>query len=76
MPTRLTKPVTRVVEIDGKPVNVTLGPLGITFREYKKWKGFLLPYGSGFLRAVTLYVDQQRREKAKGRKLKVQRGKL
>ena len=76
MTTRLSKPVTRIVEIDGKPVNVTLGPLGITFREYKRRKGFLLPYGSGFLRAITLFVEQQRREKAKGKKFRVQRGKL
>ncbi len=66
MTTRLSKPVTRVVEVDGKPMNVTLGPLGVTFREYKRRTGFLLPYGSAFLRAVTLHVEAERR--AKGRK--------
>jgi hypothetical protein len=76
MPTRLTKPVTRVIEIDGKPMNVTLSPLGISFREYKRRTTFLLPYGSAWLRAVTLFVDAQRREKGKTRKLKVRRGSL
>lgn len=74
MTTRLTKPVTRVVEVDGKPMNVTLGPLGITFREYKRRTGFLLPYGSGYLRAVTLYAEQQRREKGKQKKFRARRG--
>lgn len=76
MPTKLTKPVTRVIEIDGKPMNVTLGVNGITFREYKRRTAFLLPYGSAWLRAVTLFVEQQRREKAKKRKFRVQRGKV
>lgn len=70
MTTRLSKPVTRAIEIDGRPWTVTLGLFGVTFREFRRHKGFLLPYGSGMVRAVTLYVEQQRREKVKARKLR------
>lgn len=68
--TVLTKPVTRVVEIDGKKWNVTITLNGVEYREYKRRKGFLLPHGSAIIRAVTMYVEQQRREKGKRRKIK------
>lgn len=74
MKTRLTKPVTRIVEVDGKTWNVTITALGVEYREYKRRKGFLLPHGSGIIRAVTMFVEQQRREK--GRKRKITRGTL
>ena len=76
MSTRLTKPVTRLVEIDGKPMNVTITATGVEYREYKRRTAYLLPHGSAFVRAVTLYVEQQRREKGKGRKRKITRGSL
>lgn len=68
--TRLTKPVTRVVEIDGKLWNVTITANGVEYREYKRRKGYLLPHGAGIVRAVTMFVEQQRREKGKRRKVK------
>lgn len=70
MTTRLIKPVTRVVEVDGKKWNVTITVNGVEYREYKRRKGFLLPHGSAIIRAVTLYVEQQRREKKKARKIR------
>lgn len=69
MSTRLTKPVTRVVEIDGKPVNVTITANGVQYREWKRHTSFLLPHSVAFLRAVTLHVEANR----KGRKRKVRR---
>lgn len=68
--TTLTKPVTRLIEIDGKKWNVTITVNGIEYREFKRRKGFLLPHGPAIVRAVTMFVEQQRREKGKRRKIK------
>lgn len=72
--TRLTKPVTRLVETRDGPMNVTLTREGITFRGYKRRTTLLLPYGSAIVKAAMMKADQERA--AKGRKRKVRRGAL
>jgi hypothetical protein len=71
MPTPLSRPVTRrVVTVRMEPLNVTLTAAGIEFREPRRRKGFLLPYGVAFLEAVQRHVDAERRAKAAAKKAK------
>ena len=69
--TRLTKPVTRVVEVPGHgTMNVTLTADGITFRQFKKRSALMLPYGAAIVRAAYLKADEIRAEKKKRRKVR------
>lgn len=73
--TRLTKPITRVVEVPGHgTMNVTLTADGITFRQFKKRSALTLPYGSAIVRAAYLKADEIRA--AKKTKKRVRRGAL
>jgi hypothetical protein len=74
--TDLTKPVTRRVRsLTGADLIVTLLPEGIEFREPRRRKSFLIPYGEAFVRAARLSVDAELRDKPK-RKIRVKRGVL
>lgn len=68
--TRLSKPVTRVVIIDGQPVNVTLSYSGVTFRFYRSRKGsaMLLPYPAALVRAAMLHGDAKLAARAGAKK--------
>lgn len=66
--TRLTKPVTRVVMVDGQPMNVTLDYAGITFRYFRARTSMTLPYGVGLVRAAMLLGDQKRAARKGGKK--------
>lgn len=71
--TRLTKPVTRLVDTSEGPMNVTLTRDGISFRGYKKRTTMLLPYGTAIYKAAWLKADQELAGKRKGRK-RIRRG--
>lgn len=65
MATPLSRPVRRsVVTARGQTLIVTLTSTGIELREYRRRRGFLLPYGVGFQQAVKLEVEADRRAKA------------
>lgn len=69
MATKLSRPVTRVVEtLRGEALVVTLAPEGIKFREARRRTTYLLPYGTAFLDAVERYVQAEKRAKLAERK--------
>lgn len=71
MPTPLNRPLTRrVVTVRMEPLNVTLTAAGILFREPRRRRGYLLPYGVAFLEAVQREVDAERRAKLAAKKAK------
>lgn len=83
MATRLSKPVTRVIEVDGQLMNVSLGYAGVTFRYYRSRKAseMLLPYPTALIRAAMLCGDAKLAARAgirktKSRKRPVRRGAL
>lgn len=58
MSTKLSKPVTRVVNDErGKPLIVTLTADGVTFRRPRKRESYLLPYAAAETRAQVLACD-------------------
>ncbi len=74
--TDLTKPVRRRIRtVSGDVLNVALLPEGIEFREPRRRKSFLIPYGEAFVRAARLSVEAELRDKPK-RKIRVKRGVL
>ncbi|MBA3645315.1 MAG: hypothetical protein H0W63_03985 [Gemmatimonadaceae bacterium] len=77
MATKLTKPVTRLVEIrGGERWNVTLTPDGVSFRPYQCRTAFLLPYPAAITRAAWLKADADKAAKGTKRKRRVTRGRL
>ena len=67
--TALTRTVKRKVSTTrGEPLVVALTPEGIWLREPRRRTAYLLPYGVGFLQAVRLHVDAERRAKVAARK--------
>lgn len=76
MSTRLTKPVTRLVEIDGQQWNVTITKDGVTYRQYKSRTPLVLPHGTGLVRAAMLKADAERAAKGKTKRRRVKRGAL
>lgn len=73
MTTRLTKPVTRIVTIEGDLWNVTLDYASITFRAFRspKRSEIMLPYPAGLSRAAWLNGDRPKRKKKIRRGTKV-----
>lgn len=68
---RESRPVRRKVQTTrGQSLVLALTPEGIWFREPRRRKAFLLPYGVAFQRAVDMQVQAERREKAAQRKLR------
>lgn len=65
MTMRLTKPVTRIIEISGDRWNVTLGFAGLSFRAYRspKRSEILLPYPIGLQKAAWLAGDRPTRKR-------------
>ncbi len=70
--TRLSRPVTRLVETSHGPMNVTLTADGISFRAFRSRTSLLLPYGTAIVKAAMLKADQTRAK----RKKRVSRGSL
>lgn len=70
--TRLTKPVTRVVEISGDRWNVTLDYAGVTFRPFRCRTRLTLPYPMALTRAAWIAGEKDGKRKPK----RVKRGKL
>lgn len=69
--TTLTRPVRRKISTArGEPLMVELSPEGIYFREPRRRKSFLLPYGDAFMRAVRIQVEAELKEKKLERKLR------
>jgi bifunctional DNA-binding transcriptional regulator/antitoxin component of YhaV-PrlF toxin-antitoxin module len=67
--TTLTKPVRRkITTARGEPLVIIVTPEGLYFREPRRRKAFLLPYGDAFMRAVRIAVEAERKEKAAARK--------
>lgn len=67
--TRLTKPVTRVIELPSHgPMNVTLTADGIAFRPYRARTTLLIPYGTALVKAAMMKADADRDEKRKRRR--------
>jgi len=67
--TRLTKPITRVVDFGRGPVAVTLRPDGlIAFREKRRRVEFYLPIGAAFIQAVARAVAAEKAAKKAARK--------
>ena len=65
--TKLSKPVTRVVDFGRGPVAVTLQPDGlITFREKGRRKVFAVPLSAAFVQAVGRAVTAERAAKKRG----------
>jgi hypothetical protein len=74
MATRLTKSVKReIVTPRGLTLIVTMTPEGLTFREKRRRKSYLLPYSVAFMKAVDLAVTAIT---ADGRPKRVRRGLL
>lgn len=65
--TRLTKPVTRVVEIDGHKWNVTLDYAGVTFRAFRarSSSAFTQPYSQALTRAAWLNGEKPAKKRIK-----------
>ena len=76
--TRLTKPVTRVIEVpDTGTMNVTLTAHGIAFRPFRgrATTTLLLPYGTALVHAAMLQGDANIAARKKRRR-RVRRGSL
>jgi hypothetical protein len=72
--TELTRNVTRkVTTLRGETLVVTLTPEGLLLREPRRRSGFLLPYGTAFLQAVTLAVAAARHAKQEAKKARRRR---
>lgn len=66
---RDTRPVTRkVTTAHGKALIITLTPDGISVREPRRRKSFLLPYGVAFLQAIRIDVAAQPRRRTRVRR--------
>lgn len=65
MAMRITKPITRVVDIDGSAWNVTLGYAGISFRAYRsrRTSEMLLPFSTALSRAAWLNGEKPKRKR-------------
>jgi hypothetical protein len=64
MTTPLTRPVRRKVStLRGDDLVVALEPFGLVFREPRRRRAFVLPYGVAFQRAVELAVRADRAER-------------
>lgn len=70
--TRLTKPVTRLVEIDGHLWNVTLDYAGVTFRAFRAHSSsaFTQPYSQALTRAAWLNGAGKKKRIKRGHSLK------
>ena len=67
--TKLTKPVTRVIDFGRGPIAVTLQPDGLlAFRERRRRVKFYLPLGAAFIEAVGRAVEAERAAKRAARK--------
>lgn len=73
---RITKPINRVVDIDGSAWNVTLGFAGITFRAYRSRKSseMLLPFPVALSRAAWLNGDKPKRKRKARRGVSLRKG--
>ena len=72
MATKLSKPVTRVTEINGDRWNVTLDYAGVSFRPYRGRTLVMLPYTMALTRAAWVAGEK---DKPKRRK-RVKRSKI